>query len=300
MNEIWTKLSVDFWTSPEVIEIGPEASILFLMIDGYCQKYQTDGTFSVKTLQNIFKNSDFFSKKSEKIFQSLLQRLIKVGWIIEEKENLFIRNWEKWHKTKAQLEELKERQNERKRMSRSNKNTPNVTSDKTVTVENVTPLSHVTTSDVTAPDTDTDTDKEKNSKKRKTSDSVEEILETAEAVSPEEKKNKTIPRRTRFPADPWRPHKFSDEIFEFERFKAYHQAKGSVMADWDAAWRTWRLRATAFQKSNFKTAFPKEEKLMHPPLYEPEIDLEPLATPETVAKFMAEIRPMIGRPERKI
>lgn len=35
----------------------------------------------------------------------------------------------------------------------------------------------------------------------------------------------------------------------FEKFKAYHQAKGSVMADWPAAWRTWVLNEVKFAKA---------------------------------------------------
>jgi hypothetical protein len=32
----------------------------------------------------------------------------------------------------------------------------------------------------------------------------------------------------------------------FEKFKAHHLAKGSAMADWNAAWRTWVLREVEY------------------------------------------------------
>jgi hypothetical protein len=33
---------------------------------------------------------------------------------------------------------------------------------------------------------------------------------------------------------------------EFEKFGAHHQSKGSRMADWAAAWRTWVLHGVKF------------------------------------------------------
>ena len=36
------------------------------------------------------------------------------------------------------------------------------------------------------------------------------------------------------------PHK------QVDRFRAYHEAKGSLMADWDAALRTWMLNQQRF------------------------------------------------------
>ncbi len=37
---------------------------------------------------------------------------------------------------------------------------------------------------------------------------------------------------------------------EAERFRDHHAAKGSVMADWDAAFRTWLGNAQRFQGGN--------------------------------------------------
>lgn len=39
-----------------------------------------------------------------------------------------------------------------------------------------------------------------------------------------------------------------DPIDAFERFKTYHASKGSMMADWSAAWRTWYSNAVNFNK----------------------------------------------------
>ncbi|HKU31081.1 MAG TPA: hypothetical protein VJQ60_11380 [Arthrobacter sp.] len=36
--------------------------------------------------------------------------------------------------------------------------------------------------------------------------------------------------------------------FETEKFKDYHQSKGSTFKDWEAAWRTWMRNAVEFKK----------------------------------------------------
>lgn len=38
----------------------------------------------------------------------------------------------------------------------------------------------------------------------------------------------------------------ADIEFQFEKFKAYHEAKGSQMRNWDAAWRTWCMNAKQY------------------------------------------------------
>lgn len=42
---------------------------------------------------------------------------------------------------------------------------------------------------------------------------------------------------------------------EFEKFVAYHQAKGTVMANWDAAWRTWAIKSSQYQPANGQSNF---------------------------------------------
>ena len=41
-------------------------------------------------------------------------------------------------------------------------------------------------------------------------------------------------------------HGFARCDFMFDQFKAHHRAKGSVFADWEAAWRTWVLNQVKF------------------------------------------------------
>ena len=41
-----------------------------------------------------------------------------------------------------------------------------------------------------------------------------------------------------------------DVKFEFQKFSDYHRGKGTVMADWDAAWRTWTTNAVQYRKGN--------------------------------------------------
>jgi hypothetical protein len=37
---------------------------------------------------------------------------------------------------------------------------------------------------------------------------------------------------------------------QFEKFSAYHAAKGSTFKDWHSAWRNWVLRAVEYQGRN--------------------------------------------------
>jgi hypothetical protein len=39
---------------------------------------------------------------------------------------------------------------------------------------------------------------------------------------------------------------------EFERFADYHRAKGSVFANWDAAWRTWVRNGIKFDSERLQ------------------------------------------------
>lgn len=39
----------------------------------------------------------------------------------------------------------------------------------------------------------------------------------------------------------------SEARFMFDKFKAYHQGKGSLMLDWNACWRTWVLNQVGFR-----------------------------------------------------
>lgn len=53
--------------------------------------------------------------------------------------------------------------------------------------------------------------------------------------------------------------KLSREInwsLEFEKFKNYHQAKGSKFVDWKAAWRNWTTKAVEYAKAPTPTGKP--------------------------------------------
>ena len=45
-------------------------------------------------------------------------------------------------------------------------------------------------------------------------------------------------------------HPGVDPVEETVRFYDYHKSRGSVMADWDAAWRTWMSRAEQFARGS--------------------------------------------------
>jgi len=78
-------------------------------------------------------------------------------------------------------------------------------------------------------------------------------------------KNKPLKRKSKIPEDwelsvewrdlaeaYWRKHGRSDlnANFQADKFSAHHVAKGSMMADWSAAWKTWYCNAIEFNKLN--------------------------------------------------
>lgn len=45
-----------------------------------------------------------------------------------------------------------------------------------------------------------------------------------------------------------------DLVYETEKFRNYHQSKGSTFKDWTAAWRTWIQKAVEYRKENQPTS----------------------------------------------
>src|SRR5262249_51498515 len=69
---------------------------------------------------------------------------------------------------------------------------------------------------------------------------------------------------------------------EAERFRAYHEARGSPMADWAAAWRTWWL--TGFHRIPLRPATPTASTPATP---RPDLD-------ERTSKFHAALEARLG------
>src|ERR1700722_19893749 len=64
--------------------------------------------------------------------------------------------------------------------------------------------------------------------------------------------------------------------FEFELFRAYHEAKGSAFKSWDAAWRTWTLNAKRYGLK----PLPIDTTPFYKPASVPVNPTEPEPTPE--------------------
>lgn len=63
-----------------------------------------------------------------------------------------------------------------------------------------------------------------------------------------------------------------DVFFHFDKFKAFHQAKGQQFKDWDAAWRTWTMRTAEY---GFKPS-----PISSVPFYKPAVPKNPTSEPE--------------------
>lgn len=114
---------------------------------------------------------------------------------------------------------------------------------------------------VTPPDTDTDTDTElKTPLESPQGEAKQKPLESKPPATQKPKK-----RKTRLPEDfkltkgrgnaalsYWADHQRHDldVRHQWDQFVTYHRAKGSTMLDWDAAWKTWYVRAMEFSRSS--------------------------------------------------
>lgn len=114
---------------------------------------------------------------------------------------------------------------------------------------------------VTPPDTDTDSDTELNTPLE--SPKGEANAERSESKPPA--KQKPQKRKTRLPEDftltknrgnaalrYWADHQRRDldVRHQWDQFVTHHKAKGSTMVDWDAAWKTWYVRAMEFSRGS--------------------------------------------------
>ncbi len=265
MGDIWIKVKTNFWTSPEVSEIGIEASVLFLMANAWCEEHLTDGHVPQRIVKVLTKNGQIFVKESTRNPQRLVKKLTKIGWFIQVENGYQIANWEKWHKTKAQINHEKELTLERKRRQRAKRDVTEMSRrDK-----------EACHGDVTASDNRyqiTDITKE-SKEKTKTGSEIPTSVEVELALKKQVQK-----KRSRI-SESWTPKESSLAWLksrqdlssvradpETEKFKNYHTAKGSLMLDWDAAWRNWMIRAKDFapaksqnQKSNSK---PSSEEII--------------------------------------
>lgn len=88
-----------------------------------------------------------------------------------------------------------------------------------------------------------------------------------DSIDNAQKRDKTK-RRTQLPKDfelteqstEHAQQKGIDIDTELQAFKDYHQSKGNVMQDWQAAWRTWCGNAVKWNKSNARASPPKQQR----------------------------------------
>lgn len=101
----------------------------------------------------------------------------------------------------------------------------------------------------------------------------EEVTDTSVSVcQPEAEKPKKQSRKTRLPSD-WEPSpkNISDadaagltwqEInHEAHKFADHHRSRGNLMADWDAAWRTWIRKSMEFKAQRGGGGYQQESDL---------------------------------------
>jgi hypothetical protein len=79
-----------------------------------------------------------------------------------------------------------------------------------------------------------------------------------------------------------------DPRTEVQKFKDYHIARGTLMADWEAAFRTWLTNSLGFGAKPMPKAQAKEQRIQK------ELDLSPEERRDNIRKFNQMVKELTG------
>ncbi len=249
----WFKVDDTLHSHPKVRRAGAAAVGVWATAGSFCMAYKTNGFVPT-----------FFLDGWGKVGHSAAKKLVEAGlWIAAERDGQIgyeFHDWADYQPLSDEIERDRERARERQRAWRQRRKghgrasaeegeaervTENVTRDETCDETNDSQHPVPTRPDPSRPDP--------------TTLPTEEYLEAtsifgAQAEATAEAAAKPSRRRVRLPED-WAPseklqayalERGVDPTSELEAFRDYHHAKGSVMAEWEAAWRTWVRNAQKF------------------------------------------------------
>lgn len=198
------------------------------------------------TLEDLASALDVTDEAVKSVFDAMQGRVL---------EGMYISGWEKRQPKRedaASAESRAKSAAQRKREQREREKNQDKPQDVTKSHE----VSHEVTTDKDK-DTDTDTDTELNTPLESPQGEVD--ANRSESKSPE--KRKLQKRKTRIPADftltqsrahaamnYWQEQNRPDIDVrqQWDKFTTHHQAKGTTMLDWNAAWKTWYVNAIEF------------------------------------------------------
>jgi hypothetical protein len=229
----WVRIDDQFPSHPKVAKAGPLAGWLFVSGLCYCNRYLTDGFIPigvVRTLANYDGIMERFHDEETESIQLAL-RLVDCGLWEEADGGFTVHDYDQYQPTREQIETVRETTRVRVEAFRNKKNGQFGNG-------NVTPLQDpyngVSTGVVTPapnPNPSIERDKSLSSKKNRASSLPSEWVPMGSMLDW---------ALTEYGFDPNRC------AVETDKFRDYHDAKGNVMKDWNAAWRNWMRNAYQF------------------------------------------------------
>jgi hypothetical protein len=215
MAQTYARLTGDLWLDPGLAAIRDEAFRIYILAISYSAQQLTDG-FVPHHICNMIPSS-----LDEPLRAQPWLPLVEAGLWLEVEGGYQIKGYLKHNKSRAEIEAGRAKNAERVTKHREAKESRVTSPPVTEPVTRYTDISN-------AP--------------------IEEELELEEEVKRESTAKRAKPR-SRIPAD-WTP---SDDLIEamnakhpgidaaslVDRFRDFHISKGSLMADWNAAFRTW-------------------------------------------------------------
>jgi hypothetical protein len=234
-------IDVNLPSDESIAAAGVDAEHLYVRGLMYCKRVGKDGFIPTYELPIISARLSRVPGRVAALVREELWVPVDGGWRV--------RSWSRWNATTSEEKERRDRDAERQRKRRSTVNPGDVTAD----VQRDTAVSHspkVIEGRRELEDTDVTPPVQLRSVPAK----------VAENPAPKQ------PRRTRI-RDNWQPSEALvvwtrenapnlDGRAEVVKFVNYHQAKGSTMASWDAAWRTWVGNALTFAAERNRPAQP--------------------------------------------
>jgi hypothetical protein len=163
MNSTWIRIEDTMPEHPKFLKAGPRASWLFISTLCWSARLLTDGKVPAEAFPRIMPEPDI---------ADLVALLVEIGLLEQTDDGYQIHNYEHYQRTRAQVEEDREKNRKRQQKVRKPDVTPMSQRDKSVTNADVTdlsrrdtpvtgvPVSRLRHADVTVPESESESDVE--------------------------------------------------------------------------------------------------------------------------------------------
>jgi len=106
----WARLSVDYYRDPKIIAVGPIGELAYLRLlvlaRELVESSDVDGAVPILVATRELREvTDLWAKDNGGDFDSLIARLVKVGLVSEEEDELIVEGYRDWQTTRDEIEQ---------------------------------------------------------------------------------------------------------------------------------------------------------------------------------------------------